>query len=251
MCVSVRVVYWQPSNSSNQIHSPHTHTHGQYQRTDSSMKASSTSCRRRRRRRRSSLPLALSCCKLLAATKTAKKMFAPLPLPTALCGKVFNLLHMHKQNESVQSETDETGEAGEAGETGAPCKLLLLPLRRCEASGNLHACMLAALSSTHSHSRSRSAHCTHSPGLHSLSALAHTLSSCPLTHSSSKAARLARAKARPPGLPFSLTLLELPASLINELLSRERESGRAAMPYNRACTVGACACFCSATKYDI
>lgn len=55
------------------LNSVTTHTHEQNQRTDSSMKASSSRCRR-------SLCLWLyHAASLLAATKTAKKMFAPLP----------------------------------------------------------------------------------------------------------------------------------------------------------------------------
>lgn len=87
MCACVCVSF----TGSQAIHqtkfSHHTHTHKQNQRTDSSMKASSSRCRR-------SLCLWLyHAASLLAATKTAKKMFAPLP--TAFWGKVFNLLHMH------------------------------------------------------------------------------------------------------------------------------------------------------------
>lgn len=104
-------------------------------------------------------------------------------------GKVFNLLHMHKQNES---ETVETGEAGETGASLASCCCL----------GVWQTCMHAALSRTHSQ------------------LLALTLYSCRVSNSSGNCSSRSR-------LPFSLTLLALSASLKNELLSGESgESGR-------------------------
>lgn len=117
-------------------------------------------------------------------------------------GKVFNLLHMHKQNES------ETVEAGEAGETGAS-------LASCCCLGVWQTCLHAALSHTLTLSLC---------ALHSLSALAHTTLSSLHSHSAPALSNSRGHCSSRSRLPFSLTLLELSASLKNELLSEESGS---------------------------
>lgn len=136
VCVYVRVcVSFTGSQAIHQTKfSHHTHTHKQNQRTDSSMKASSRRCRR-------SLCLWLyHAASLLAATKTAKKMFAPLP--TAFWGKVFNLLHMHAKR-GVVGGVEERGRGEQQWvrvlQVVAACSLHETKLRRSLCCTNLQA----------------------------------------------------------------------------------------------------------------
>lgn len=116
VCVCVSFTGSQAIHQTKFSHHTHTHTHKQNQRTDSSMKASSSRCRR-------SFCLWLyHAASLLAATKTAKKMFAPLP--TAFWGKVFNLLHMHAKRAVGEGKKGVEVSSSEC----ASCKLLLRAL---------------------------------------------------------------------------------------------------------------------------